>query len=334
MSAPRLVIATRTTAFERVLARHGTIGQARFFLQQREQSLDDLQRRHEEQEAAVAAVDNTAPRDWRRARVRREEFDRFLFQPDDVVVAVGQDGLVANLAKYLDGQPVVGVNPSPDWFDGILAPNPVAAAPDLVRQAAAGRAPIEERTMIAARLDDGQELLALNEIFVGHCTHQSARYRIELARTSERQSSSGVIVASGTGSTGWARSVHGSRRSRLDLPAPTDRALAFFVREAFPSKATGTTIQEGTLHDDDRLRLASEMDEGGCVFGDGIESDRLGFPYGTRLEIGCAGRVLRLVGTASAGPSGARTVAVDATVASVRSHVDAAPHRVRHSPPP
>lgn len=331
MSAPRLVIATRTTAFERVLARHGTIGQARFFLQQREQSLDDLQRRHEEQEAAVAFVDNTAPRDWRRARVRREEFDRFLFQPDDVVVAVGQDGLVANLAKYLDGQPVVGVNPSPDWFDGILAPNPTVAAPDLVRQAAAGRAPVEARTMIAARLDDGQELLALNEVFVGHCSHQSARYRIAVWGDSERHSSSGVIVASGTGATGWARSVHGAMQSTIALPAPTDRAVAFFVREAFPSKATGTDIQEGVLRADERLLLASEMDEGGCVFGDGIEADRLDLPYGARVEIGCAGRVLRLVRDTRDAATGQPGVAAGATAV---SHVDSHPLRMRQSTPP
>lgn len=295
MTSPRLVIATRATTLDRVLARHGTMEQARFFLRQRDQSLDDLRRRHEEQEAAVAYVDNTAPRDWRRARVRREELDRFLFEPDDVVVAVGQDGLVANLAKYLDGQPVVGVNPSPDWFDGILVPNTTKSAPDLVRQAMAGRAPVEERTMISARLDDGQELLALNEVFVGHCTHQSARYRIAIDRRTERQSSSGVIVASGTGATGWARSVHVSRRSSIELPTPTRRELAFFVREAFPSNVTGTSVQEGTLTAEECLHVTSEMDEGGVVFGDGIEADRLEFPFGSRLDIGCASRVLRLV---------------------------------------
>jgi len=53
------------------------------------------------------------PSDWRRARVDRADLDRFLFEPEDVVVAVGQDGLVANVAKYLTGQPVIGCNPDP-----------------------------------------------------------------------------------------------------------------------------------------------------------------------------------------------------------------------------
>lgn len=295
MSLPRLVLATRPTPFELLLARHGTLGQARFFVEQRGQSLDDLQRRHEQQEAALAAIDNAAPRGWRRVRVRRAEFDRFLFTDDDVVVAVGQDGLVANLAKYLDGQPVVGANPSPDWYDGVLVPHTIEAVPDLVRSAVAGRADCELRTMIAAELDDGQRLLALNEVFAGHATHQSARYQLGFGSRQERQSSSGLIVASGTGATGWARSIHGMRRSGLRLPAPADRRLVFFVREAFPSRVTGTDVQEGLLGGDERLLVTSEMDEGGVLFGDGIEADRIEFPFGARVRIGCADRSLRLV---------------------------------------
>lgn len=42
--------------------------------------------------------------------IKRAHFDRFVFAPEDVVIAVGQDGLVANVAKYLDGQPVLGIN--------------------------------------------------------------------------------------------------------------------------------------------------------------------------------------------------------------------------------
>ena len=294
MNAPRVVLATRPSAMQRVLERHGTAGQAAFYLAARGASLDDLRRRHDEQELAVAEVERAIPTDWRRTRVQRHELDRFLFEPDDVVVAVGQDGLVANLAKYLRGQPVVGVNPSPDAFDGVLVPHAVSMARELMLAAAAGRGECEARTMVRATLDDGQSLLALNEIFVGHCTHQSARYRVRFGDREERQSSSGVIVATGTGSTGWARSVHGMRRSKLELPAPADRQLVFFVREAFPSRATGTSIQEGIVASDATMTLSSEMDDGGVLFGDGIELDRLEFPWGARLSVQCAEHPLRL----------------------------------------
>ncbi len=40
--------------------------------------------------------------------------------------------------------------------------------------------------MVRAELDDGQALLALNEVFVGHASHQSARYTIAYAGARRR----------------------------------------------------------------------------------------------------------------------------------------------------
>ena len=56
----------------------------------------------------------------RRTQIDRDDLERFLFAEDDLVIVVGQDGLVANVAKYLRGQPVLGVNPDPATYDGVL----------------------------------------------------------------------------------------------------------------------------------------------------------------------------------------------------------------------
>ena len=90
MNVPRVVVTTRPTALQRVIERHGTAGQARFFLASRGLSLDDLQRWQAEQDAAVAAVEAAIPMEWRRAYVQRRDIDRFLFEPDDIVAAVGR----------------------------------------------------------------------------------------------------------------------------------------------------------------------------------------------------------------------------------------------------
>jgi len=263
-------VVTRPTDYEDLLGRHGTRAQARFFLESRGQRIDEVEERHLRIKAAIAVVLAGIPLRWRRAQVGRADLDRFLFEPEDVIVAIGQDGLVANAAKYLSGQTVIGVNPSPKLFDGVLVRHAPEAAGDLLPLAASGAGRIEARTMVEATTPDGQRVVGLNEIFVGHKSHQSARYRLRFGGERERHSSSGLIVATGTGATGWARSVAGSRRTAIDLPRPTDRRLAFFVREAFPSVSTGTRITEGEIVGEAPLELTSEMNEGGVAFGDGI----------------------------------------------------------------
>ncbi|GAA0934654.1 NAD(+)/NADH kinase [Kribbella koreensis] len=286
---PRAVVVHRATELTELVARHGTRQQAGFFLNSRGRSLDALDDRHEAQQKALAAVSAALPLDWRRAVAERNDLDRFVFGPEDVVIAVGQDGLVANVAKYLDGQPVIGVNPEPGWNPGVLVPHAPSDVPELLSVRS-----VEERTMVAARTDDGQKLLALNEIYVGNRTHQSARYRLASPEgLEERQSSSGLLIGTGTGSTGWCRSAWQERGSLLRLPSPTDPSLCWFVREAWPSPATGTSNTEGLLTADQSLTITAEADL--VIFGDGIESDTLTITWGQRLEVSVADIHLNLV---------------------------------------
>jgi NAD kinase len=291
----RVVLVTRPTEYEQLLARHATRGQAAFFLRTRDQDIAPVDERHAAFERARADVFAAIPPRWRRIEVRRDELDRFVFEPDDIVVTLGQDGLVANTAKYLvDSQPLIGVNPDPGRFEGALVRHPPAAMGDLYADAAARRAPVEQRTMVECVLDDGQRLVALNEIFVGHASHQSARYELEVGERVERQSSSGLVVCTGTGQSGWCRSIRRERHSELHEPTPTESALTLYVREAWPSVATGAELTEALVHDEP-ARVTSQMDDGGVVFGDGIESDRLELPWGARAEIGLSEQRLHLV---------------------------------------
>ena len=291
---PRVVVVSRASERDVLVLRHGTLQQARFFLESRGQKLDEVLARHAILEAALHAVTAEVPSKWRRARVARPELDRFLFEPDDVVVVVGQDGLVANVAKYLRGQPVIGINPSTALNPGVLVRHPPQAIGDLLAMFARGALRCEERTMVRARLGNGQTLVALNEIFVGHRTHQSARYSLAFAGHVERQSSSGLIVATGTGATGWAQSISNDRKHAPTLPGPLEPLVAFLVREAWASVTTGAELVAGRIAPGDALTVTSEMNDGGTVFGDGIEADHLELPFGQTVELGCAEEAMRL----------------------------------------
>lgn len=299
-SPPRVVVVTRSTDYQALLERHGTREQARFFLETRGQDIADVERRHRRFEEVLGEISRAVPMKWRRSRITRADLNRFVFEPEDIVTCVGPDGLVANAAKYLTGQLVLGINPDPERNDGVLVPHRAKDAAGLLAAAAEGRVVVEERTMVEARVDDGQTLLAANELYIGHRTHQSARYRVQWRGQEERHSSSGVVIATGTGATGWARSiVLGRRGDASKLPRPTDPRLAFFVREAFPSVSTGTSIMEGVVTAEHTLAVVSEMNEGGTLFGDGIEDDAIDFRWGLRASIGIAKQRLRLVRSAT-----------------------------------
>ncbi|WP_329285071.1 hypothetical protein [Streptomyces sp. NBC_00691] len=295
--APRAVLVHRTTEYEELLARHGTHGQAAFFLSARGRSVDAVRERHERTRRALAEVAAAVPLTWRQTRVERADLDRFLFGPEDVVVVVGQDGLVANAAKYLTGQPVIGIDADPGRNPGVLVRHRADRARRLLPYAAGAGATVDELTMVEAVTDDAQRLLALNEIYVGPRGHQTARYTLDLDATElppEAQASSGVLVGTGTGATGWLRSLWEQRSSGLALPAPADARLAWFVREAWPSPATGTSRVEGLLDPGQGLRLTVESDRL-VVFGDGVESDALELTWGQTVRLTVAGPRLRLV---------------------------------------
>lgn len=288
MSAPRLVLVHRHTQLEELLAEHSTLGAVEFFLASRGQRVQPLLVADEAQRRALELASAAAPADWRQAVVERAQLSRFLFEPDDLVVVVGQDGLVPNVSKYLDGQRVFGISPG---VPGLLCSHRAEDLAGVIAGAVATR--VSERGMVGARVDDGQQLIALNEVFLGDRGHQSARYVLESGPEAEEQSSSGLVVGTGTGATGWLASLWGQARPGFELPRADSDELAWFVREAWPSATTGAGLVSGLLHHDAELRLRALGSL--VVFGDGIERDHLRLEWGQSVTIRRCERRLQLL---------------------------------------
>ena len=292
--APRVVFALRETELDGLLARHSTRGQVSFYLESRGQNIAVVEHRDRTQRRALDIAKAVVPADWSYTQVAREDLNRFLFFPNDIVVAIGQDGLVANIAKYLDGQPVIGVTPDPAAGEGILTRHAPEALGGLLIRTGHADADIENRAMVEAAIAGGDTLLALNDLFIGHRSHQSARYDIRFGKTSEFQSSSGVIIATGTGLTGWARSVMAATGTTYDF-APDARSAAFFAREPWPSRTTGAALRTGLIDSTAQLSLTSRINEGGVIFADGIEQDFLKFDWGAEVAVSVSEQKMCLV---------------------------------------
>lgn len=303
----KVVLVTRRTRLEELLARHHTAAQAKFYVEHLGADFGEYQREHDAYVAARRATLDALDAHGRYQVIERGFLTNFLFTPQDVVLALGQDGVVANTMKYLEGQPLVGLNPDPARYDGILLPFAPRDLPMLLPEILADRRPFKDVTMAKATLTDQQALYAVNDLFIGPKSHTSARYEIRHGKQAEVQSSSGVIVSTGLGSTAWMRSVvTGStaiagavlhRKRDFDYrPLPWDADhLQFAVREPFPSKTSQVGLAFGEIGARDALKLRSLMPENGVIFSDGIEADYLNFNSGTEATITVAERRGRLV---------------------------------------
>jgi len=293
----RVVLVTRRTRLDTLIARHNTLGQAKFYIEHLGADFADYLRENEAY-ASGLRVTVQALQAWGRYQViDRSLLANFVFAPTDIVVALGQDGLVANTMKYLEGQPLVGLNPEPTRWDGVLLPFLPADLQALLPDVAAERRTARAVTMAEARLSDGQVLRAVNDLFIGPRSHTSALYELSQGATTEFQSSSGLVVSTGLGSTAWLKSiVTGSLAIARTLGARPvaetyrplaweERSLVFVVREPFPTRTTQASMVYGEVRDTEPIRVRSRMPEAGVIFSDGMEADQLQFAAGMEATI-------------------------------------------------
>ena len=302
----KIVVVTRKTRLEELIARFNTREQARFYIEHAGSDFSLYQSEHDAYKRAVDALIAQVGPLARAQVIDRAFLPNFIFTEQDLVVAIGQDGLVVNTAKYLDGQPIIAINPDPARIDGVLLPYRVQNAQSVIAEALQGRMTVRRITMAEAALNDGQRMLAFNDLFIGVRTHTSARYRLTFGAQSEPQSSSGIIVSTGAGSTGWLSSMFnmafGIARLLASQTRPItplrldweDERLAFIVREPFVSKTSRADIVAGLITPETELVLESHTPENGVIFSDGVEADYVSFNSGAIARVRVAGKKTNL----------------------------------------
>jgi NAD kinase len=309
----KIILVVRRTRLDELIARFNTLAQAQFYVEHLGADFSDYQKEHENYKKAVTMAETQLHQLGRVQVLERDFLPNFIFAKQDTVVVLGQDGLVANTVKYLNGQVLVGVNPEPQRWEGVLLPFEVADLSKVIPDIFAQRRPIKEVTMAKATLNNGQTLYGVNDLFIGPKSHTSALYKIKIGQRQEQHSSSGIIVSTGLGSTGWFKSLvvgatkitkalikegelvmvdssgRMTRHKNYEGSFPWNaKYLHFTVREPFPSTTSAATLVFGKITAQKPMLLISQMAENGIIFSDGIENDFLEFNSGTQATIGVA----------------------------------------------
>jgi len=296
----KIVVITRKTRLDELIVRFNILDQAKFYVRSLGADFSDYQVEDQIYKRSVFNVETELQKIGRVQIIDRAYVPNFIFGKTDIVVVVGQDGLVANTLKYLDSQVVVAINPDPNRWDGILLPFNVADASIIVQELFNAKRPWKEITFAKVETNNGQSMYGVNDLFIGPKSHTSARYIIEVDDKKEQQSSSGIIISTGLGSTGWLSSVLAGANGIAGRERPWSETanykgfdwaanyLCYSVREPFPSNITGVDLVFGKITKNNKMMVTSMMAQHGVIFSDGIESDFIEFNSGTMATIGVA----------------------------------------------
>ena len=219
-----------------------------------------------------------------------DELEQKDFADRDLAIALGGDGTFLRASHFINnGIGLLGINSEPGESEGALTPvhyDDIAAISailageysEVFRQRA-------EVTLNGAKLAE----LALNEVYVG-AEHQytSSRYSIEFCGNRESQRTSGVLIATGSGSNAWFSSAGGE-------PFDYDKKrLAFKVREPYTGKRIfKPKILEGIIGENQSIVFESERHNGGILAIDGLAA--YDFNNGDRAEIKLSDNPLRVI---------------------------------------
>jgi hypothetical protein len=287
-----------------LIERFNTEEQARFYIEHSGGDFDEYVNEHHQFYNALQLTQKNLTGKIKNKILYRSYLSNYIVAENNIIVALGRDGLVANVAKYSNQAPIIGVNPDPERYDGVLLPYLPHGVSSAVSKVMTNKHDVSRVHLAEARLNDGQSILAFNDLFIGRRNHVSARYRIEYNEYEEHHSSSGIIVSTRAGATGWLSSMFNMTNGVLgltndlyevSLPEMKSNQLMFVVREPYKSVSTQAEIVIGYLTDNQVLTIESMMPNDGVIFSDGMEKDFVHFNSGAKVEIGLSSTVANLV---------------------------------------
>jgi NAD kinase len=303
MSFEYAIIVKSKTRLESLIERFNTKSQAKFYIERLGGNFDEYEIEDEIFTNALNSLQTQLSKVIKNKTIDRQYVSSYIFSKKNIIIVIGQDGLVANTAKYSDNLPIIAVNPDIERYDGILLPFNVSNFIQGVENVLTNKHQSKIMSFAEAKLNDGQRLLAFNDLFIGASSHVSARYKISFKNKTEQHSSSGIIVSTSAGSTGWLSSIFNmaygvTNMFEKDLttkqPKLKEKDLLFAVREPFKSIRTQTEMTAGIIRNS-TLTIESFMPNNGIIFSDGIEKDFLNFNSGSIATIGIAKETANIV---------------------------------------
>ena len=201
-----------------------------------------------------------------------------LFQDKDLIITIGGDGVFIRAACFLKETPILGINSEPEFSEGALTSIDETQISSLKKILNGGYKIKEMERIKITKNNTELPHFALDEIYVGASTQfHTSRYKIKCKGKEEEQRSSGVIIATSSGSNAWYKSAGGK-------PFTGKGILRFLVREPFCSERVfKPTLLTGEIKSKEFLEFEGKRFQGGILALDSNEV--IEFKTGDKIKI-------------------------------------------------
>lgn len=183
----------------------------------------------------------------------------------DLVISVGGDGTFLKSSHIVDHELLIGVNSSPKYSVGALCSMTSSDFARLIPRILNGQCRVQALSRLDIRVNSrALPVKALNDVlFANAIPAATSRYIISVGGKKEMQKSSGVWIATPSGSTAAIRAAGGKKMPRQVGP------IQYLVREPYAGRRK-YRLTRGILPPPASLSITNEMPDA-ALFIDGIQ---------------------------------------------------------------
>jgi NAD kinase len=207
-----------------------------------------------------------------------DEIDKPINTKFDLVMVVGGDNSFTKVSHYVSSTPMLGINSDPLRSAGCMLRWSMYGEEDVIKFSEMldlHKYSVEEWPRLETILDGQLITLATSEYYFGErFRNKMSRHVLVFGSHEEEQKCSGVVVATGSGSTGWFGSA-----SSMSEWEPSVKSAKFVITEPY----SFNTIRSGIIEPGKQLVLRSLNDNDGLVSVDSWQE--FPFPRGSEARI-------------------------------------------------
>lgn len=222
------------------------------------------------------------------------KLNRRLVRPASTVVAFGGDDYLKYVGYFLDRQVLVGFNSDYEGSNGQLTRFNAESMDHLAPRLEDRRFEVEQWPRLGASIDDRVlRPAAVSEIFVGVRDRlKTSKYYFDVREDHTRLANSGLIVATGAGSTGWIRSAASCKHEEAEGFSPAEERAKYFTTEAIFNRIYPRFAREGFIEPGEDIEMVYSGHLPAIVSFDSVNNFRL--LRGQRAKVWISDKPLRV----------------------------------------